>query len=53
MINPSSRAVRSELELPGLVRAVDALDGSEFRARTSRLDVPLPAQTVRMLELFY
>lgn len=53
MINPTPRAVRSELALPGLVRAVDALDGSEFRARTSGLEVPLPAQTVRMLELFF
>jgi beta-galactosidase len=52
LINPSTRALRAELSLPGIERATDALDGSEFRARTGLLEVPLPAQTVRMLELF-
>jgi hypothetical protein len=52
LINPSARALRAELSLPGVARASDALDGSEFRARTGLLEVPLPPQTVRMLELF-
>jgi hypothetical protein len=52
LINPSTRALRAELSLPGVERASDALDGSEFRARTGLLEVPLPPQTVRMLELF-
>ena len=52
VINPSARAVRAELSLFGIARAVDALDGSEFHARLSCLEVPVPAQTVRMLELF-
>lgn len=53
VINPLPRAVRAELSVPGVERAVDALDGSEFRARTSALEVPLPGHTVRMLELFF
>ncbi|MET0792340.1 MAG: hypothetical protein ABW061_12530, partial [Polyangiaceae bacterium] len=52
LLNPSSRALRAELSLPGIGRAVDALDGTEFRAKQAQFDVPLPAQTVRMLELF-
>jgi len=52
MVNPSPHAVRAELSLPGIVRAVDALDGSEFRARVRSLEVPLPPQTTRMLQLF-
>ena len=52
VINPSPRAQRAELSLPGIARAVDALDGSEFRARVDLLEVPLPAHTVRLLELF-
>ncbi len=52
LLNPSSHAVRAELSLPGIVRAVDALDGSEFRARVRSLEVPLPPQTTRILELF-
>jgi beta-galactosidase len=53
LINPSSQVLRAELSLPGVARAVDALDGTEFHARTSVLDVPVPAQTVRLLELFF
>ena len=52
VLNPSARAVRAQLSLPGLGRAVDALDGSEFRAKQGGFEVPLPAHTVRMLELF-
>ncbi|MEP7050426.1 MAG: beta-galactosidase [Pseudomonadota bacterium] len=52
LLNPSARALHAELTLPGVTRASDALDGSEFRARTGVLCVPVPAQTVRMLELF-
>jgi beta-galactosidase len=51
LINPSTRALRAELSLPGIERARDALDGSEFHARTCVLEVPVPARTVRMLEL--
>ena len=52
LINPSPRAMRTELSLPGMARAVDALDGSEFRAKEGGFEVPLPPYTVRMLELF-
>ncbi len=52
LINASPRALLAEVSLPGVARAVDALDGTEFRARDARLEVPLPAQTVRLLELF-
>jgi beta-galactosidase len=52
LINSSPAALRAELSLPGIARAVDALDGSEFHAKITVLDVPVPAQTVRMLELF-
>jgi beta-galactosidase len=52
VLNPSARPVRAELSLPGVGRAVDALDGSEFRAKLCLLEVPLPPQTARMLELF-
>jgi len=52
VINPSPRAVRAELSLPGIARAVDALDDSEFRARQGGFELPLPPHTVRLLELF-
>ncbi len=52
LLNPSPRAVRAELSLPGIARAVDALDDTEFRAKQGKFDLPLPPQTVRMLELF-
>jgi len=52
VINPSARAVRAELTLPGIARAVDALDGSEFRARQGEFELPLPPHTVRLFELF-
>ncbi len=52
LLNPSAHAVRAELSLPGITRAVDALDGAQFHARVRSLEVPLPAQTARMLELF-
>ncbi len=52
LINPSSRAYRAELTLHGIERALDALDGSEFRARSAALEVPVPALSVRMLQLF-
>ncbi len=52
LLNPSARAVRAELSLPGIARAVDCLDEAEFRAKQGKFDVPLPPQTVRMLELF-
>jgi beta-galactosidase len=52
LLNPTPHALRSELSLPGIARAVDALDGSEFRARVRSLEVPLAPQTARMLELF-
>jgi beta-galactosidase len=52
LINPSARAVQSELSLPGIALARDALDGSEFRAKQGALEVPMPPETVRMLELF-
>ncbi|MES1177791.1 MAG: beta-galactosidase [Myxococcales bacterium] len=52
LINPAPRAVRAELSLPGIARLVDALDGTEFRAKQAKFDVPLPPQTVRMFELF-
>ncbi|MEO8903625.1 MAG: beta-galactosidase [Polyangiaceae bacterium] len=52
LINPSAHALRAELSLHGIARASDALDGTEFHARTGVLEVPVPAQTVRMLELF-
>jgi len=52
VLNPSLQSLRAELSLPGITRAVDALDGTEFRARVRSLEVPLPPQTVRMLELF-
>jgi hypothetical protein len=44
--------VRAELSLAGITRAVDALDGSEFRARVRTLEVPLPPRSARMLQLF-
>jgi len=52
LINPSTRAVRAELSLPSIARVVDALDGSEFRAKQGEFELPLPPQTVRMFELF-
>lgn len=52
LLNPSPRTVRAELSLPGIARAVDTLDDAEFRAKQGKFDVPLPPQTVRMLELF-
>ena len=52
LINPSARALRAELSLPGMARAVDTLDGSEFRAKQGGFELPMPPQTVRMLELF-
>lgn len=52
VINPTARAVRAELSLPGVARVVDALDGSEFRAKEGRFELPLPPQTVRLFELF-
>jgi beta-galactosidase len=52
LLNPSAHGVRAELSLPGITRAVDALDGSEFRARVRSLDVPLPPRATRMLQLF-
>jgi hypothetical protein len=52
LLNPSSRAARAELSLPGIGRLVDALDGAEFRGKETWFDVPLPPQSVRMFELF-
>ena len=52
VINPSPRNVRAQLSLPGIARAVDALDGSEFRAKEGGFELPLPPHTVRLLELF-
>jgi len=52
VINPSPRAVRAELSLPGIARAVDALDDSEFRAKQGGFELPMPPHTVRFLELF-
>ena len=52
LLNPSAHGVRAELSLPGISRAVDALDGSEFRARVRSLEVPLAPRTTRMLQLF-
>jgi len=52
LLNPSDRAMRCQVSLPGMTRAVDALDGSEFRAKVLTLEVPVPAHSVRMLELF-
>lgn len=54
---PSERVAK--LEMPGLglglggsiAEAVDALDGSTFRATFGQLEVPLSPQSVRMLEL--
>jgi beta-galactosidase len=51
-LNPTPHAVRAELSLPGITRAVDALDGNEFRARVRSLEVPLPPRSARMLQLF-
>jgi len=51
VINPTTRALRAELSLPGIARLVDALDGSEFRAKQGQFELPLPAQTVRLFEL--
>ena len=52
VINPTARALRAELSLPGIARAVDALDGSEFRAKQGDFELPLPPHTVRLFELF-
>jgi beta-galactosidase len=52
VINPTAHALRAELSLPGITRALDALDGSEFRARVRSLEVPLPPKAARMLQLF-
>jgi len=52
VINPTARALRAELSLPGVARVVDALDGSEFRAKEGQFELPLPPQTVRLFELF-
>jgi beta-galactosidase len=52
VINPTARALRAELSLPGVARVVDALDGSEFRAKQGQFELPLPPQTVRLFELF-
>jgi len=52
VINPTARALRAELSLPGVARAVDALDGSEFRAKQGDFELPLPPHTVRLFELF-
>jgi len=52
LLNPSPRAIRAELSLPGIARLVDALDGAEFRAKQAKFDVPLAPQSVRMFELF-
>lgn len=52
LLNPSARSVRAELSLPGIARLVDALDGSEFRAKQGKFEVSLPPQTVRLFELF-
>jgi len=52
VINPTAHAVRAELSLPGVGHVVDALDGSEFRAKQGQFELPLPPQTVRLFELF-
>jgi beta-galactosidase len=52
VINPTARALRAELSLPGIARVVDALDGSEFRAKQGEFELPLEAHTVRLFELF-
>ncbi|HEY0468135.1 MAG TPA: hypothetical protein VGC79_28245, partial [Polyangiaceae bacterium] len=52
VINPTPRALRAELSLPGIASAVDALDGSEFRAKQGDFELPLPPYTVRLFELF-
>jgi beta-galactosidase len=52
VINPTTRALRAELSLEGVARMVDALDGSEFRAKQGQFELPLPPQTVRLFELF-
>jgi beta-galactosidase len=52
VINPTTRALRAELSLPGIARVVDALDGSEFRAKQGEFELPLPPHTVRIFELF-
>lgn len=52
VINPTTRALRAELSLEGVGRMVDALDGSEFRAKQGQFELPLPPQTVRLFELF-
>jgi len=52
VINPTARALRAQLSLPGIARVVDALDGSEFRAKQGEFELPLPPQTVRLFELF-
>ncbi|HEX3777488.1 MAG TPA: beta-galactosidase [Polyangiaceae bacterium] len=52
VLNPSARALRAEIVIPGITRAVDALDGTEYRAKLRALELPLEAQSARMLELF-
>src|SRR6478735_8845190 len=52
VINPTARALRAELSLPGVARMVDALDGNEFRAKQGEFELPLAPQTVRLFELF-
>ncbi|HEY4105497.1 MAG TPA: beta-galactosidase [Polyangiaceae bacterium] len=52
VLNPSSRAFSAEIAIDGISRAVDALDGTEYRARLRALELPLDAHSARMLELF-
>ncbi|HEY4158013.1 MAG TPA: beta-galactosidase, partial [Polyangiaceae bacterium] len=52
LINPNAEARRATLELPGVARLVDALDGAEFHASFRAIELALPPHTVRMFELF-
>ena len=50
-INPSAREIIAETEAFDCSRAVDALDGVAFHANLGRLEFPVPARSIRMLEL--
>ncbi len=51
VINPSNAALEATVTAAGAKEAVDALTAERFGASLGALHVPVPARTVRMLEL--
>jgi beta-galactosidase len=53
VINPTESPIAAKLGACGATSAVDALDGSMFRANFDVFELPVPPRTVRLLDLSF